>query len=148
MKTIAIVRVRGRVNVTKKIEDTMKMLHLNSVNNFVIIPENKHYLGMLQKIKDYVTYGYITEDTFKEVLMKRGKIEGDKSVTEDYLKEKKTSVNDLFTGKVKAKDIGIKQPFRLPPPKKGYEGIKKPFTMKGALGNRKEEMDKLVQRMI
>jgi large subunit ribosomal protein L30 len=40
--------------------------------------------------------------------------------------------------------------FRLSPPRGGFErkGIKTPFTMGGALGNRKEKINDLIKRMI
>ena len=64
------------------------------------------------------------------------------------IKEKKTSVDDLYTFKTKLKTVGIKPIFRLHPPRKGYEGIKRPFTMKGALGNRGDKINNLLERMI
>ncbi len=40
--------------------------------------------------------------------------------------------------------------FRLNPPRKGFgrKGIKKPFSVGGALGNRKEKISELVRRML
>jgi len=42
----------------------------------------------------------------------------------------------------------VKPIFRLNPPKKGYEGIKRSFVNKGALGYRGKEINKLIERMI
>ena len=62
---IAIVRVRGEVKTVGKVEDTMQLLNLKTVNNCVVVPEDEKYLGMIRKIKDHVTYGKIDKETFK-----------------------------------------------------------------------------------
>ena len=56
----AVVRVRGQINVKPKIKETMRLMRLNRVNHCVIIPENDTYQGMLNIIKDYVTWGEST----------------------------------------------------------------------------------------
>jgi large subunit ribosomal protein L30 len=149
---IAIIRLRGRVKVKKVINNTMEMLKLKSVNNCVVIPETETYIGMVNKIKDYVTYGTISKEIFEKMLLKWGRIEGNKRITDAYLKEKKYTVDKLFQdlgkSKVKLRDIGIKIPFRLHPPRKGLKSIKKPFSMKGDLGNRNEKINDLLERMI
>ncbi len=71
----AVVRLRGQVNVRYTIEDTMKMLRLHKVNHCVFLPENPHYKGMVQKVKDYVAYGKIDAKTLAEVLENRGRLE-------------------------------------------------------------------------
>ena len=73
---IAAIRVRGRTGLKKEIEDTMNMLRLNRINHAVILDENPNYQGMLQKAKDYITWGEIREDTLVKVITKRGKNKG------------------------------------------------------------------------
>ena len=58
----AVVRVRGQVNIKPKIKRTMKIMRLNRVNHCVIIPENEVYKGMLNIVKDYVTWGEIDSE--------------------------------------------------------------------------------------
>lgn len=144
----AIVRIRGSVEVRGTIRDTMTMLKLKSVNNCVIVPEDVTYKGMIQKVKDYVTFGEVTKETFEKMLFKWGRIEGNKKVTPEYLKENKVTIDELFEGKKKFKAVGIKQPFRLHPPRRGYKSVKRPFTMKGDLGYRGDKINKLLERMI
>lgn len=149
---IAIVRVRGLVKVRKDIRDTMDILRLKSVNNCVVITDNPVYRGMIQKIKDYVTWGEIEKDVFKKMLLKWGRTEENKRVNEDYFKEKKQTldkfIDSFFKGDVKLQDVGIRPFFRLHPPRKGYEGVKRPYSLKGALGKRGKEINKLLERMI
>ncbi|MCX6675320.1 MAG: uL30 family ribosomal protein, partial [Methanothrix sp.] len=59
----AIVRLRGEVNVRPEIKDTLEMLRIHRVNHCVVVKEDAHYRGMIQKVKDYVAWGKIDEDT-------------------------------------------------------------------------------------
>ena len=111
---------------------------------------------MIDLIKDYVTFGEIDAATFKLLFEKRGRLAGNKPLTEAYLKEKlKTSVadfsNDFMSFKKPLKEIpGLKQFFRLHPPVGGFErkGIKKPYSIGGALGYRKEKINDLIKKML
>lgn len=156
MDKIAIVRVRGSIGIRKEIEDTMKMLRLYKKNTCVILNNTQSCAGMLKKIKDYVTWGEINEPTIKLLLIKRGKLPGNKPLKEEYVKEKiKLTIDDFakefISGKKQLKDIpGFKPFFRLKPPEKGFErkGIKKPFSLGGSLGYRKDKINELIHRMI
>ncbi len=141
---IAIIRVRGEVKTKGNIEDTMLMLNLKTVNNCVVIPENETYIGMLHKIKDHVTYGTITKETFKKMLAKWGR-SGQKRL---QLKDVDKIVDEIFAGKKKLRDYDINPTFRLHPPKRGYEGIKRQYQENGTLGNRGDKINALLERMI
>ena len=151
----AAVRVRGIVNVKPDIKRTLQLFRLTRVNHCVLLEENASIKGMLQIAKDYITWGEIDKAILSELIGSRGKLEGDKELTEDYIKSA-TSYNNLeklsqaiIDNKFKYKDIpNVKPIFRLSPPKKGYEGIKKSFVNKGALGYRRKEINKLLERMI
>jgi len=99
-------------------------------------------LGMLKKIKDYVTWGEIDDSTFKELVEKRG--EEFKARETDTKGKMKYNKYFEFNGKK------YKKVFRLNPPRKGFgrKGIKFPFTMGGALGNRSSAINDLIKRMI
>ncbi len=153
---VAIVRVRGQVNIPKKIKDTFNMLRLYKKNTCVVVPNTKIYIGMIKKIKDYVTWGEINQETLKSLLENRGKLPGKKKLTEPYLKGKLNLTFDEFVKEVmeskkELKDIpGLKLFFKLQPPAKGFDkkGIKTPYSLGGALGYRKEKINELIQRMI
>jgi large subunit ribosomal protein L30 len=110
---------------------------------------------MLQVIKDYVTWGEIEKDAISKLITSRGRLEGDKEISNDYLKSA-TSYSDvdkisqaIIDNKFRYKDIpDVKPIFRLSPPKNGYEGIKRSFSNKGTLGYRGKEINKLIKRMI
>ena len=149
----AVVRVRGSVNVNPKIKETMKLMKLNRVNHCVIIPENETYTGMLNIIKDYVTWGEIDSETAELLLESSGKSSGNSAFSKKHLKETpfktmKSLAKGLTEGKVVMRDVpGLKPLFRLHPPRKGYEGIKRSFKVGGALGYRADKINVLLRRM-
>ena len=153
--TYAAVRVRGTVNINPDIKKTLQLLNLTRANHCVLLEEKPSIKGMLQVTKDYLTWGEIEKGILTNLITLRGKLEGDKGLTEDYLKSV-TSYNTIdklsqaiIDNKFKYKEIpNVKPIFRLSPPKKGYEGIKKSFTNKGALGYRCKEINKLIEKMI
>lgn len=137
----AVVRVRGRVGVRRDIADTLKMLRLHRVNHAVLVDETPSYEGMLQKAKDYITWGEIDLDTLVELIKKRGRLPGNKRVDEEYFKELgyssiKEFAKALLNNETSLEDAGLKPVFRLHPPRKGYESVKKPFSEGGSLGYR------------
>jgi large subunit ribosomal protein L30 len=153
--TYAVVRVRGIVNVKPDIKKTLQLLNLTRANHCVIIEENASSKGMLQVTKDYVTWGEIEKATLSELIKNRGMLEGDKDLTEDHIKSATSFGNfeklsqAILDKKFKYKEIpNVKPIFRLSPPKKGYEGIKRSFKNGGALGYRGKEINKLIGRMM
>ncbi|MBS3162673.1 50S ribosomal protein L30 [Candidatus Woesearchaeota archaeon] len=155
-KNIVIIRLRGRTGVRKSVNDTLDMMRLYKQNGCVIVPNTPQYLGMIKKAKDYITWGEIDQETFTLMFTKRARIVGDKPLTDEYLKQQikvdtKTFVEEVFNFKKKLKDVpGLKPYFRLTPPSKGFErgGIKKPFSMGGSLGYRKDKINDLIKRML
>jgi len=151
----AVVRVRGIVNVNPDIKRTLQLFRLTRVNHCVLLEENANTKGMLQVAKDYITWGTIEKESLTKLIKSRGKLEGDKELTEEYLKSATsyTSIEKLsqaiMDNKFKYKDIpSVKPIFRLNPPKNGYEGIKRSFKNGGALGYRGKEINKLIEKMI
>ena len=61
---------------------------------------------------------------------------------------KEADVKALVGGEKTVKDLEIGMPFRMRPPKHGYEGIKKGYGEGGALGNRGAEINRLIARML
>lgn len=142
-KIFCVVRIKGSVGVSKEIKDTLVMLRLQRVNHSVIVPDNSSYRGMLQKAKDCATWGEIDEKTLGALIYKRGRLDGEKRVEEKQARElaKKIIAGDVQAAKE------LKPVFRLSPPSKGYESIRKPYP-KGTTGYRGEKINMLVKRMI
>jgi len=153
---LAIIQVRGTLGMNKKLVDTLQFLKLVRKNSCSVVEGNRNYLGMLLLLKDHVTWGEIDEVTFKELLQKRGRIIGNKPLTEQYLKDKSKMGFDEFAkeflhSKKSFKDVpGMKPFFRLKPPTGGFdrEGVKKQYSLGGALGYRKDNINQLIRRML
>lgn len=150
-----VIRVRGIPDVNRDIAHTMDLLGLNRVNHAVVVPETDSIKGMLQKAKDYVTWGEVDQETLAAMIRARGRVAGDDSVTDDYLREKSefATVEDMAKAIIendyRMKDVdGAKPVFRLHPPVKGYEGNKRSFQNGGALGYRGAKINDLINRML
>ena len=155
--TFLVIRARSDRGVTKKIRDTMLMLNLTRVNHATLIPDTVTYSGMLQKSKDYITWGEVDAETIENLLKERGRMVGDKPVDDATIKAASNYntvaafAKAMAAGKATMKDVdGLKPIFRLHPPRgsKGWGGIKRAFTIGGALGFRGEAISVLVGRML
>ena len=148
----AVVRLRGDVQVRPEIKNTLRMLRLHRINHCVILDENPHYEGMIQKAKDYIAYGIVDADTLADLLRLRGRLDGGKRLTQEYMDEYGLAIIPDFAKKVcdgdaKISDIPkLKPVFRLHPPRKGHRGIKKAVAEGGELGFH-EDIGTLLRKM-
>ncbi len=152
-----VVRVRSDINVRHDIKKTMHSLNLTKVNHAVLVPNRPEILGMLTKAKDYVTWGEPSKEVVESLIRERGKMVGDVPITDELIKEVseykgiKALADALVSGKTEIKSVSnMKRVFRLHPPRgsKGWGGIKRPFSTGGALGNRGEAINSLIERML
>ncbi len=150
----AVVVIRSPIGVRRGVADTLKMLRLKAVHNCVLVPENPESKGMIEKIKDVITYGEVEESTLVEILKKRMKLKDGNRVDEKILKQNtdfdkfENFAKEILAGKIKLKDFEDVQPiFRLTPPSKGFNSVKEPYP-KGDLGYRGKEINELLRRMI
>ena len=123
-KIFAVVRMRGVVRIAPRIEETLTKLNIHRVNYCTLIRDAPNLHGMLQKAKDYITWGEASPDLIKTL-------------------EKKAEPDP--------RDPKKKKPFvRLNPPRGGYgrKGIKTSFNQSGASGYRGEKINHLIQRML
>jgi large subunit ribosomal protein L30 len=143
--------LRGEVNVRPEIKDTLEMLRIHSVNHCVVVKEDAHYRGMIQKVKDYVAWGKIDDDTLAMLLERRGRLSGNRRLTEKYLESTpyrsfKDLASALNSGSVSLKELEIKPIFRLHPARKGLKTTKKTAQQGGDMGFRQDLAD-LIKRM-
>ena len=92
--TFAAVRIRGKINVKPDIKRTLQLLNLTKVNHCVLLEEKPSIKGMLQVAKDYITWGEIDKPILSKLINHRGRLEGDKDLTEQYIKSA-TSFNTI-----------------------------------------------------
>jgi large subunit ribosomal protein L30 len=139
---VAVILVRGLVGVRAGIKDTLLLMRLTRKNNCVVLENNAITRGMLQKVKDYVTWGEIDDATYTKLIKERG--EEYKGRTQDS-KGKYT-----YNRFIELDGKNYKKMIKLNPPKKGFgrKGIKVPFSMGGALGKRGVKINDLIERML
>ncbi len=119
---IAIIRIKGMVGLNKEVAETLYRLRLRKKYVCIVLEKpTKEQLGMIKKVRDFVAFGEIDDETYKELKEKRGK--------------KDTKEN-------------LKPFFRLHPPRKGIDSKKHFGVKKGVLGNNKEKINDLIKRML
>ena len=139
----AVIRIKSSVGLRKDVMDTFSMLRLNRKMHCVVLKDSENVKGMLQKVRNWSTYGEIDDKVLRHLIEKRGRKLGDKRL-------KKEEVDEIFkkvkeTGKVPKE---IKPVFRLTPPSKGFKKSIKQHYPKGELGYRGEKINELLKRMI
>ncbi len=139
-KLIAAVRIRGATTMGKEMRDTLAMLRLNRKNHCVLLRGTDGARGMLQKAKDYITFGEISEEVLKKLVLKRGRVEGNRKLTAE---KAETAVKEILNGGLKS----IKPVFRLTPASGGFREIKQHYP-RGELGYRGDRINELLERMI
>ena len=103
------------------------MLHMHRVNHCVVVKEDPHYRGMIQKIKDYVAWGTIDDDTLALLLEKRGRLSANRRLTEQYLKENtsyssfKELASAITSGSTSLNELEIKAHLQVAPGSKGLK---------------------------
>jgi len=154
MTAIAVIRIRGRVDVPPDVKTTLKLLRLHKKFHAVIIDDRPSYLGMLKRIQDYVTWGEVDCETLALLLRRRGRLEGGVKLTDDYVKKYGFSSIEEFAkaiieGKAKITDLPkLKPVFRLSPPSGGFKGtIKRHHKDGGELGYRGRAINELIRKM-
>ncbi len=152
---LAVIRVRGSINVRRDVRETMRMLGLTRVNHCIVIDDTPTSRGMLQKAKDMLTWGEVEQKVLEQLIRKRGRLSGDNRLTDEFIKSQ-TPFQSLseFAVAVHAGEaelgtlLGLKKVFRLHPPRKGYRTTKRPFKDFGDLGYRGGQINQLILRMI
>ncbi|KXB01038.1 hypothetical protein AKJ41_02865 [candidate division MSBL1 archaeon SCGC-AAA259O05] len=155
MTKLAVVRIRGSVDVEKEVEDTLRMLRLTRPNHSTLVDDSSPQGGMLQKAKEMVTWGPIKPEVLESLLKKRGELVSGGSVTDEVVRKSSSyeTVGELSKAiceeKAELDDVnGLRKVFRLRPPKKGYSPTQRSYSHGGASGDRGEKINDLLTRMI
>jgi large subunit ribosomal protein L30 len=151
----AIVQLRGEVNMSGAVRDTLQMLNLHSTNHVTFVPETDAYRGMITKVNDYVAFGEPSAETVATLIERRGEPdEGDADVDDAWVAEH-TEYADvaslaeaLVAEETTLREQGLSPVVRLHPPRGGHDGIKHPVVEGGQLGRHEtDEIDSLLEAM-
>ncbi len=140
---IAIVRIKGQINLRGDATENLKRLRLLRKYVCVILPENKINNGMIMKARNEVAYGKATEETIKKLIELRGEL-----IDKTKKTDKKKAAEEFLKGKLKLQELNIKPFFRLHPPRGGIDSKLHIGVKKGVLGDHKEGINKLIERML
>ncbi len=153
-KAFLVVRIKGQVDVPHWARTTLELLKLDKKFRATILPAKENTLGMLNKVKHYVSWQEIDPTLTKELLDKKGRKSGYKKITQDDLKEigyenMDDLASSLAEGKAALSKLKPLKPwFALSPPKHGFKrSSKRLYGQKGILGENKD-LGELVRRMI
>ncbi len=108
---IVAIRIHGRVGLDKKIKETLNRLKLRKKYSCVILTDpSKETIGMINKVRNQIAFGELTEETHKKLVEKRktkiknffrlhpprGGIETKKHFPKGVLGDNKDKINDLI----------------------------------------------------
>ena len=154
VKAYLVVRIKGQVDVPHWAQTTLKLLKLEKKYRATIIPAKDNTLGMLNKVKHYVSWHEVDSALAKELLDKKGRKSGYKKITQEVLDEIGYKTTDdlaasLAEGKTSLSKLKPLKPwFALSPPRHGFKkSTKRMYGQKGVLGQNKD-LGTLVRNMI
>ncbi|MBT4258090.1 50S ribosomal protein L30 [archaeon] len=139
---IVAIRIHGRVGLKREINETLDRLRLRKKYSCVVLKENPIQEGMVKKVRDFVAYGKINEETFVKLIEARGKlVDSSKKI------DAKKIFAEVEAGK-KYDELNLKPFFSLHPPRGGIDSKKHFGVKKGVLGDNKDSINKLIERML
>jgi large subunit ribosomal protein L30 len=149
-----VVRIKGQADVPYWATTTMTLLKLDKKYRATILPAKDNTLGMLNKVKHYVSWVELDADLAKELIDKKARKSGYQKITPADLKEIGFGSTDEFAsaladGKAILSKIKLLKPwFALSPPRYGFKrSTKRLYGQKGVLGQNKD-LGTLVRNMM
>jgi len=142
---ICAIRIKGQVGIDKKVKETLNRLRIRRKYACVVINPTKENLGMIKKVRNFIAYGEISKETLEKLIEKRGQALDKKKKI-----DAKKAAEELEKGKNYG-DLNLKPFFRLHPPRGGINSkfhFGKGKRGKGVLGNNKEKINELIERML
>ena len=149
-----VVRIKGQADCPYWATTTMTLLKLDKKYRATILPAKENTLGMLNKVKHYVSWIELDASLAKELIDKKARKSGYQKITTEDLKELGFTSSDelasaLSEGKATLSKLKPLKPwFALAPPRYGFKrSTKKLYGQKGILGQNKE-LGTLVRNMM
>jgi len=153
-KAYLVVRIKGQADVPYWAATTLQLFKLEKKYRATIIPAKENTLGMLNKVKHYVSWTEIDQSLAQDLIDKKARKGGYQKITqEDISKAGFDSIQEMASslaeGKASLTKLKPLKPwFALAPPRSGFKrSTKRMYGQKGILGYNKELGD-LVRRMI
>ncbi|ETN65433.1 60S ribosomal protein L7 [Anopheles darlingi] len=162
-KVAFVMRIRGINKVAPKVRKVLQLFRLRQINNGTFVKLNKATKNMLRIAEPYITYGYPTLKSVRQLIYKRGFVKHRHSripITDNFVIERKLRaghrlqcVEDLvyhiYTGGASFKKVNnFLWPFKLNTPTGGWRKKNNHYVEGGDFGNREDKINELIQRMV
>merc|ERR1712010_59728 len=161
-KLLFVVRIRGLADMHPKSKKILQIMRLRQMNMGVFMKSSKAATEMLTRVEPYLSYGYPSLKSVRDLVYKRGfgKINknriplNDNAVVEKGLGKygimcMEDLVHEIYTvGPHFREANNFLWPFKLRPAKGGQAKKRKGFCEGGQAGNREENMNALIAKML
>lgn len=137
---IVVIRISGMVEIPQNIQEMLYRMRLRQKYATVIMHETPENAKILERVRNFVAFGKISESMLEQLIEIRGERFDKKKI------DAKKIVSEL--GKKDLEELGVKPFFRLHPPRRGIDSKKHFGVGKGVLGDNGEAINKLVERML
>merc|ERR1740129_2037291 len=163
-KLLFVVRIVGIIKISPKPRKVMQLLRLKQIHNGVFLKVNKPIVNMLRIIDPYVTYGYPSLKTVRDLVYKRGYGKVNKqriplvdneiisaNLGEQGIHGMEDLIHEVYTVGPHFKEAAnFLWPFKLRPPRGGFKckrrGSRDPrrrLGQPGGAGQRSDQEDEL-----
>jgi len=162
-KLLFVMRIVGIIKLSPKPRKVLQLLRLKQLHNGVFLKVNKPVLNMLKLVQPYVTYGYPSLRTIRELIYKRGfgklnkqriPITNNDVITQKLGEFGITGIEDLIheiytVGPHFKQASNFLWPFKLSSPRGGFICKRHGFCEQrgGDWGNREDLINELLSRM-
>ncbi|EFO23294.1 60S ribosomal protein L7 [Loa loa] len=157
-----VIRIRGINQMHPRPRKVLQLFRLRQINNGVFVKLNKATLQMLRIVEPYVAWGYPSMKTVHDLIYKRGyaKINGrripitNNSIVESALGKcdiicMEDLVHQIFNvGPYFKRATNFLWPFKLNNPSGGWTKKTNHFVEGGDFGNREDQINALLKKMI
>jgi 60S ribosomal protein uL30 len=161
-KVAVVMRIRGIIGIHPKVGRILQLLRLRQINNVVFVKLNKATLTMLNWVEPYISYGYPSVKTVKNLVYKRGfaKVERqripimnnlivDQNLGEFGIRCVEDLIHEIVTVGPHFKQANnFLWPFKVSNPKGGFSHKKFHYNQGGDAGNRGDLINQLLARCI
>eukprot|EP01119_Soliformovum_irregulare_P008604 TRINITY_DN2170_c0_g1_i1.p2 TRINITY_DN2170_c0_g1~~TRINITY_DN2170_c0_g1_i1.p2 ORF type:complete len:249 (+),score=76.37 TRINITY_DN2170_c0_g1_i1:50-796(+) len=160
-KLAFVIRIKGTQGMHPKPRKILQLLRLRQINNGVFVRLTAATRKMLTLVEPYVTYGYPTLSTVRQLVYKRGhaKFQGQRiPLTENTIVEKALKrqniicvedlIHEIFTVGPHFREANkFLWTFKLNAPTGGWNRLRNHYVEGGDAGNREDKINELVSRM-
>jgi 60S ribosomal protein uL30 len=161
-KLAFVVRIRGINKIHPRPRKVLQLLRLRQINNGVFVKLNKATIQMLRIADPYIAWGYPSMKSIRQLVYKRGYVKVDRQripLTDNDIVEKALGKHDVIcvedmihqiynVGEHFKQVTNFLWPFKLSNPRGGFVKKANHFVEGGDFGNREDQINKLLERMI